>query len=139
MRRTLLDTDILSEVLKGRDQVVARQAARYLREFGHFTFTSVSVHEIVYGLTSKGAGRQLALANRYFGDSEVVVPILEDYRLSGEIRGNARKLGHQLALDDCLIGSIAYRLGRPVVTGNTGHFTAMQLAGLAIELESWRL
>jgi predicted nucleic acid-binding protein len=54
MAKVLLDTDILSEYLKGHDRNVTRRAADYAREHGVFTFTSVTVHEIVFGLERKG-------------------------------------------------------------------------------------
>lgn len=44
MPRSLLDTDILSEYLKGHDEAVASRAAEYARQHGIFTFTSVTVH-----------------------------------------------------------------------------------------------
>jgi len=50
MPRVLLDINILSEYLKGHDKVVACHAANYARQHGAFTFTSVTVHEIVFGL-----------------------------------------------------------------------------------------
>ncbi len=50
MIKSILDTDILSEYLKGHDSSVAGRASRYAAEFGVFTFTSVTVYEIVYGL-----------------------------------------------------------------------------------------
>jgi predicted nucleic acid-binding protein len=54
MAKALLDTDIPSEYLKGHDQTVANRAARYARQYRVFTFTSVTVYEIVYGLELKG-------------------------------------------------------------------------------------
>lgn len=51
MVKSLLDTDILSEYLKGHDQTVIGHAARYARQFQIFTFTSVTVYEIVYALS----------------------------------------------------------------------------------------
>ena len=57
--KSILDTDILSEYLKGHDAVVVDNAARYAREHGIFTFTSVTIHEIVYGLELKSAHAQL--------------------------------------------------------------------------------
>jgi len=53
LAKSILDTDILSEYLKGYDTVVVASAARYATEHGFFTFTSVTVHEIVYGLELK--------------------------------------------------------------------------------------
>lgn len=53
MEKVLLDTDILSEYLKGHDRNVARQATEYAREHDLFTFTSATVYEIVLALKSK--------------------------------------------------------------------------------------
>jgi tRNA(fMet)-specific endonuclease VapC len=50
MTRALLDTDILSEVLKNRDAIVTREAANYLARHGELTVSVVSVMEIAYGL-----------------------------------------------------------------------------------------
>jgi hypothetical protein len=53
--KAILDTDILSEYPKGYHSAVADRAAGYARDHGVFTFTSVTVYEIVYGLELKGA------------------------------------------------------------------------------------
>jgi predicted nucleic acid-binding protein len=55
MVRSLLDTDILSEYLKGHNPVVVCHAGHYAEAFGVFTFSSVTVYEIVYGLELKSA------------------------------------------------------------------------------------
>jgi hypothetical protein len=47
MVKSILDPDILSEYLKGRDRTVISHAGRYAKEHGVFTFTSVTVYEIV--------------------------------------------------------------------------------------------
>jgi len=62
MVKVLLDTDILSEYLKGHDRTVAGHAARYAEQYGVFTFTSVTVYEIAYGLELKAAASQLKMA-----------------------------------------------------------------------------
>jgi predicted nucleic acid-binding protein len=138
MQRVLLDTDILSEILKRKDPAVMAQAAKYAAIHLRFTFTAVSVHEIIYGLESKAASQQLVEARRAFAANEIVVPTLEDYDTAGHIRGAARRQGQQLALDDCLICAVATRLGLPVVTGNWAHFQAAQAVGLLCTLENWR-
>ena len=46
----LLDTDILSEILKGRDSQVAVHAAAYRRAFGRYTISAINVMEVVKGL-----------------------------------------------------------------------------------------
>jgi predicted nucleic acid-binding protein len=54
MNKCLLDTDILSEIIKGRDLVVAAKARAYLTQLGRFTTSAVSVAEIIYGFRRIG-------------------------------------------------------------------------------------
>lgn len=138
MDRVLLDTDVLSEILKGRDQEIVRRGFNYALAHGRFTYTSVSVLEILYGLNFKDAHRQLAQAEASFAENEVILPELEDYKLAGKIRGLARRSGLQLTSDDCLIGAVAFRMGLPVATGNIAHFEGMRQSGLDIQLQNWR-
>ena len=49
MDRSVLDTDILSEVLKRRNSRVVRQAEEYLRLHGRFTISCITVLEVVTG------------------------------------------------------------------------------------------
>jgi predicted nucleic acid-binding protein len=139
MRQVVLDTDILSEIIKQKDAQVLSRANAYALEYRRFTFTAVTAQEIVFGLESRGASKQLeTLKNTLFTEHEIVVPTLEDYLLAGEVRGKARRMGRQIALDDCLIATASYRLGLPISTGNTEHFREMQQAGLPLEIENWR-
>ncbi len=62
MERVLLDTDILSEIFKRQDPQIVAHAMRYAATHQQFTFTAVSVHEVIYGLSSKLANRQLQIA-----------------------------------------------------------------------------
>lgn len=45
----LLDTDTLSEVMKGRDPQVQRQARRHLADYGPFAFSIITRYEILRG------------------------------------------------------------------------------------------
>ena len=74
MPKALLDTDILSEYLKGHDQPVANHAAAYARQHSVFTFTSVTVYEIVYGLELKSAASQLKKALAWLNQNEQITP-----------------------------------------------------------------
>jgi tRNA(fMet)-specific endonuclease VapC len=139
MQRVILDTDILSEILKGKSTSVIKEAQNYAALHGRFTFTAISVHEILYGLHYKNAPTQLKQASACFEGNEIILPILDDYETAGRIRGAARQQGQQLTSDDCLIGAIAARLALPLVTGNTHHFTAIQRTGLNLQLENWRM
>ena len=57
MEPALLDTDTLSEIMKGRDAHVRNNARQYLATFGHFTFSIMTRYEILRGLKARGATR----------------------------------------------------------------------------------
>jgi predicted nucleic acid-binding protein len=136
--KSILDTDILSEYLKGHDRVVVGHAERYAKEFGVFTFTIITVYEIVYGLELKGAHIQLRKVRAWLDRNEAITPIAADYIFAATTRAAARTRGYILELPDCLIAAIAVRLDRPLVTGNTGDFRAIQETGVNLILENWR-
>ncbi len=50
MAPTLLDTDILSEILKQRNDCVLQSARAYLDEWRWFTFSVLTRYEILRGL-----------------------------------------------------------------------------------------
>jgi len=60
MDRVLLDTDILSEILKAKNPVVSEHARKYEAEHGSLIFSAITVMEIVKGFQQ--AGRADALA-----------------------------------------------------------------------------
>ena len=138
MVKAILDTDILSEYLKGYDQSVAGRAASYAQLHGVFTFTSVTVYEIVYGLELKSATSQLQKALAWLSQNEQITPANDDYLAAATIKAKARKQGSMLELPDCLIAAIAVRLQMPLVTGNTDDFRAIQRTGVKLTLENWR-
>jgi predicted nucleic acid-binding protein len=138
MVKVLLDTDILSEYLKGHDIVVARHAATYARNHQSFTFTSVTVHEIVFGLELKNASSQLAKALSWLNRNEQLTPTPPDFHQAAIIRANARKQGAILQLPDCLIAAVAIRMRLPLVTGNTEDFQAIQKTGVPLTINNWR-
>src|SRR5580704_6285669 len=138
MDKVILDTDILSEYLKGHDQNVANHAARYAQQHEVFTFTSITVYEIAYGLELKTAATQLKKALAWLRQNEQITPVSADYLAAAAIKATARKQGFILELPDCLIAAVAARLQMPLVTGNTEDFRAIQRTGVTLTIENWR-
>ena len=103
-----------------------------------FTFTSVTVYEIVYGLELKAASSQMQKALAWLGQNEEITPMHADYLAAATIKATARRQGSILELPDCLIAAIAVRLQMPLVTGNTGDFRAIQKTGIKLRIENWR-
>lgn len=138
MKAVILDTDILSEFLKGHDAHVASNARAYAAEHGVLSFTSVTVYEILYGLQLKGADTQRVRVLDWMRQNEEITPSASDYRRAAGIKADARAQGAVLELPDCLIAATAVRLNRSLVTGNTKDFEAIRRTGINLLVENWR-
>ena len=72
MAQALLDTDALSEVIKGRDGLVAQHAQKYLQTHKRFTFSIITRYEILRGLKAKVALQQIAVFEDRCRESRVL-------------------------------------------------------------------
>jgi predicted nucleic acid-binding protein len=89
MDKCILDTDIPSEYLKGHDSVAIGRAAQYAHEYRVFSFTSVTVYEIVYGLEVKGATAQLQKVSAWLRQNDEIAPVAGDYIAAASLRAKA--------------------------------------------------
>ena len=134
MDETLLDTDILSEVLKGKDANVVAKAQQYIVEHGQFAFSAMTLYEVLRGIQAKNATKQLALFPQLTAGAIVVpisIPVLQ--RAAG-LWVAAGIGGHPRGDSDLIIAATALEVGRVLATGNTQHFS--WIPGLRIE--DWR-
>jgi tRNA(fMet)-specific endonuclease VapC len=138
MQRALLDTDILSEVIKGIHPNVVANAKAYAEEHRILTFTSASTYEILGGLFRKSAKRQIERTEALFAKNEEIAPTPMDYRLAAEISGTLIQLGTPIGLIDPIIAACALRRGMAIATGNIRHFTYIQDAGFDFPIQNWR-
>jgi len=134
MDAALLDTDILSEVLKQRNARVAQKAADYLQDHGQFAFSVFTSFEIARGYKEKGATRLLSrLAN--FCQHSLVLPVTDAiFHRAEDLWVLARRGGHPHGDADLIIAATALEHGRVLVTGNTPHFAWVP----GLRLEDWR-
>jgi predicted nucleic acid-binding protein len=77
-----------------------------------FSFTSVTVYEIVYGLQVKGATAQFQKVSAWLRQNDETAPVAEDYLAATSICAKAARQGAPLELTDCLIAAVAVRVGR---------------------------
>jgi tRNA(fMet)-specific endonuclease VapC len=131
-QKLLLDTDILSLLMRQNAAVVARGSA-YLAEHQKFTISIITRYEILCGLKAKGADRQASrfeafcTGNRILNISDDVVvravDIYADLYRRGELIGDA----------DILIAASALANGCGIVTNNEEHFRRVG----QLRVENW--
>jgi len=137
--KVILDTDILSEIVKAKDATVLLNADRYLDDHEQLTFTSISVFEVLFGLKSKLATRQIKDFLGAIEEHEEVTPTAQDYRLAADISAALQRAGTPVGAFDPLIAACAIERGLPLVTGNTRHHSFIQNAGFTLQLLNWRM
>lgn len=139
MTRALLDTDILSEILRKRNERVDQAAKRYLDSFDHYTLSVMSVAEVIHGLSRirNDKGRDHFL--NFIGIHEVLCVGIDESILAGEIIAELELVGLPIGHIDPFIAAIALTHRIPLVTGNTRHFQRVKDLGYPLELQNWRL
>ena len=135
MAAALIDSDTLSEVVKGRDQTVRAHSLTYLAVHGKFTFSIITQYEILRGLMAKQAIRQIqTFKHRCAGSS--VLPLTDSIvDKAADIYGQLHRTGQLISDADILIAATALAHGLDVVTENVSHYG--RIAGLT--LRSWRV
>src|SRR3954471_5060151 len=107
----MLDTDILSEIIKGVDQTVAANAKTYRRAFGHYTMSAVTVMEVIRGYQRKQATRQLQAFLAAIPATEVLSFETAEGELAGRIAGELERIGQPIGPADSMIAEVAIEQG----------------------------
>jgi tRNA(fMet)-specific endonuclease VapC len=134
----LLDTDTLSEVLKGKNPKINAAAVAYRTAFTYYTFSAITVVEITRGYQRRGSMAQLGRFLARLPLSEVLTLDLESAVLAGEIAGLLESVGQLIGLADTMIAAIALQHQLTLVTGNQAHFQRVQALGYPLKLDNWR-
>ena len=134
MAIALLDTDMLSELLKQRHPQVTSRAAEYLRLYGKFAFSVFTRFEISRGFKEKGATNQFTRFKEFCRHS-VIIPVNDSvFDRAEDLWAIARRGGLPCGDADLIIAATALETGRVLVTGKTAHFA--WISGLT--LADWR-
>ena len=134
MPLALLDTDMVSEVLKRKHPSVRRNASAYLRQYHQFAFSAITRYEALRGFKQKKASLQL---QRFvaFCQHSLVLPISEDVLdRAAELWVTGYEGGHSRNDADLIVAATAMESGRILVTGNVPHFS--WIPGLIVQ--DWR-
>lgn len=138
MEKVLLDTDIFSEVLKGRDQKVTRNATAYRRHFGQYTVSPITVMEVVKGLQKAQRADQIPSVLAALAGEEILPFDEEAAELAGRIYGELERTGQPIGRADATVAAIAFQHKLVLVTGNMNHFERILNLGFPLSLHDWR-
>lgn len=138
MNKSLLDTDILSEIGKGIDPNVVRNATAYRNAFGRYTLSVVSIMEVVRGLQKKQSAARLQHFLASIASEEALLFDQPAAELAGRIAGNLDRIGQPIGKADPMIAAIALAHGLDLVTGNIAHYQRIQQLGYQLNLVNWR-
>ncbi|HWG46903.1 MAG TPA: type II toxin-antitoxin system VapC family toxin [Gemmataceae bacterium] len=138
MNKSLIDTDILSEIGKGIDPNVVRNATAYRNAFGQYTLSVITVMEVVQGFQKKQSFGRLQRFLTALASEEIISFDQPAAELAGRIAGELDRIGQPIGRADPMIAAIALGHGLELVTGNTAHYQRIQQLGYPLALVNWR-
>jgi predicted nucleic acid-binding protein len=128
MDEALVDTDVLSELLKGKNDKVLDHATQYLAQHGQLAIT---LYEVTRGFRAAQASRQLDNFLKLASNSDVLRVSTAVLDRAATLWAGAYAAGHSRNDADLIIAATALESGRILVTGNASHFN--WIAGLRVE------
>lgn len=127
----MLDTNIVSELVRNPHGVVARRIAEVGPDA--VCVSIITAAELRYGCAKKGSAKLLAQVEAILGSIPVLpleVPADAEY---GGIRAELEVAGKPIGPNDLFIAAHAYALEAVLVTANTGEFKRIQ----SLQVENW--
>jgi tRNA(fMet)-specific endonuclease VapC len=128
---SLLDTDILSEIRKGKNPVVAQRAFSYLNQYKRYTCSLITRFEVLRGLKARKATVQLVRFDAWCQVHDILPIRDEIIVLAADCYANLYQAGQLIGDADLLIAATALYHGLALVTGNVAHFS--RIPGLVVE------
>ena len=132
IKPSILDTDILSEFLRGNPKVI-EQVDKHLLEYGFISLSIITYYEILNGLLYKDAKKQLVKFEDFVALNKVIPLTLRMAKTAAIIQAELRKKGTEIGHTDTLIAGIAMISELQLITNNTNHFS--RISGL--EIANW--
>jgi predicted nucleic acid-binding protein len=134
MDQSLLDTDILTEIFKLRNQTVAPNATAYLQQHGQFAISAMTRFEVIRGLRHKRAANSLHRFEAMCAGMRVISVSEHILDRAADLWVEARDGGHPQRDADLIIAATALFEHRMLVTGNTAHFQWIN----SLSIGDWR-
>lgn len=132
MKQSIIDTDILSEFLRGNKKVIAK-LDEYLNEFNFISIPIITYYEILNGLLYKDAKKQMERFEEFVSLNKVAPLTIRTVKISAKIQAELRKKGTKIGHTDTLIAGIAKASGFQLITNNTSHFKRIK----GLDIANW--
>jgi tRNA(fMet)-specific endonuclease VapC len=134
----VLDSDIFSEILKGRNATVLARERALLAENKHYALTAVTVMEVVRGLQKIGAEERIQALLHHLHAINVLPLDLHSAELAGRIWGDLERTGQTIGVADPMVAAIALHHGATLVSGNIEHYQRIRNLGYPLQLDNWK-
>lgn len=132
IKPSILDTDILSEFLRGNPKVIEK-VDEHLKEYGFISLSIITYYEILNGLLYKDAKKQLIRFEDFVALNKVIPLTLRMAKTAAIIQADLRKKGTEIGHTDTLIAGIAITSELQLITNNTNHFKRIK----GLEIANW--
>lgn len=132
IKPAILDTDILSEFLRGNPKVIEK-VDEHLKEYGFISLSIITYYEILNGLLYKDAKKQLVRFEDFVALNKVIPLTLRMAKTAAFIQADLRKKGAEIGHTDTLIAGIAITSELQLITNNTNHFKRIK----GLEIANW--
>lgn len=132
MKLSMLDTDVLSEFLRGNPKVIEK-VEEHVKEYGFVNLSIITYYEILNGLLYKDARKQLTRFEKFVELNKVIPLTLRMAKTAALIHAELRKKGTEIGHTDTLIAGIALTSELQLVTNNIDHFKRIK----GLEIDNW--
>ena len=132
MKPILVDTDVLSEFLRGNLTVVSN-FEKYLQCYDAISFSIITYYEIINGLLYKEAKNQLEKFAEFTELNKVIPLTRSATRMAADVYSSLRKTGDPINYTDALVAGIAIAKDMHLATGNTATYKRID----RIVLKNW--
>lgn len=138
MDESLLDTDTLSEMLKGKNVNVIQRANDYYAQLGQYTISTITVLEIIKGFHKVQREADIERFLSAISNTELLTLNLENAELAGRIYADLERTGQTIGRADPMIAAIALENNLVLITGNVRHYQRIQKLGYSLKLDNWK-
>ncbi|HEY4745579.1 MAG TPA: type II toxin-antitoxin system VapC family toxin [Desulfuromonadaceae bacterium] len=126
MSRLLLDTDVLINLLRGKE--AAREFIVSRMEEDELCCSVITVAEIMAGMRP----HEEAATRRLLDTLNILEVSRSVAEKAGRYKGNTKS--HALELDDCLIAATAFHADAPLATGNAKHYPMSDIRKIVVKM-----